>query len=246
VGMGPHARGWTAGCSEDEGGALPWGSSTLPVRRFASFVLEGQCTSCMTCGTGPPCHGMDTPVCIGGGFSRRFEARAWESAFKEGFIPRVAAMPCFSPTHGVLAPPSSLRPFAFKVSTSRCRSLPWPCDFILSAPRLSECSKWYTACLDGMRRCSAEGFAPASSTPMNLLLESSCLLSSLAGRCYRSCLSSTGGARPYGSGALPLVLGFKDVHQRRGGGERAKPRLCLPHGLVARLFLQRSEEKDDH
>jgi hypothetical protein len=222
----------TVGRSEDEGGALPRGGSTLPVRRFAFFALEGQRASCMTCGTGPPCHGMDTPLCIGGGFSWRFEAGAGESAFKEGFIPRVAAMPCFSPTHGILSPPSSLCPFAFKVSASHYRSLPWPCDFIPSAPRLSECSKWYTACLDGMRRRSAEGFAPASSTPMNLPLESSCLLSSLAARCYRSCLPSAGGARPCGSGALPPVLDFKDVHQPRGGGEQAEPRLRPPHGLV--------------
>jgi hypothetical protein len=145
------------------------------------------------------------------------------------------------------APPlSSLRPFAFKVSALCCRSLPWPCDFIPSAPRLSVCSKWYTACLEGMRRRSAKGFASVSSTPMNLPLESSCLLSSLVGRCYRSCLSSAGGARPCGGGALPPVLGFKDVHQPRGGGERAEPRLHLPHGLVAHLFLQHSEEKDDH
>jgi hypothetical protein len=190
VGLGPHARGWTAGCSEDkgahyrggstllvrwfaflivgrsedEGGALPRGGSTLLVRQFAFFALEGQRASCMTYETGPPCHGMDTSVSIGGGFSRRFEAGAGESAFKEGFIPRVTAMPCFSPTRGVLSPPSSLCPFSFKVSASRCRSLPWPCDFIPSAPRLSECSKWYTVCLDGMRRCSAEGFAMASST----------------------------------------------------------------------------------
>jgi hypothetical protein len=175
---------------------------------------------------------MDTSVCIGGDFSRRFEAGAGESAFKEGFIPRVAAMPCFSPTRGVLSPLSSLRPFAFKVSASRCRSLPWPCDYILSAPRLSECSKWYTACLDGMCRRSAEGSAPASSTPMSLPLESLCLLSSLAGWCYRSCLPSAGGAWPCGSGALPPVLGFKDVYQPRGGEERAEPWLRLPHGLV--------------
>jgi hypothetical protein len=227
----------SVGCGEDEGGTLPRGGSTLLVRRFAFFALEGQRASCMSCGTGPPCHGMDTPVCIRGGFSWRFEAGAGESAFKEGFIPRVAAMSCFSPTRGVLSPPSSLRSFAFKVSALRCRSFPWPCDFIPSAPRPSECSKWYTACLDGMCRRSGEGFAPTSSTPMNLPLESLHLLSSLAGRCYRSCLSSAGGARPCGSNALPPVLGFRDVHQPRGGGERAEPRLRLPHGLVARLFL---------
>jgi hypothetical protein len=110
----------TVGHSGDEGGALPRGGSSLPVRRFAFFTLEGQRASCMTCGTGPPCHGMDTPVCIGGGFSRRFEAGAGESAFKEGFIPRVAAMPCFSPTRGVLSPPSSLHPFAFELSALLC------------------------------------------------------------------------------------------------------------------------------
>jgi hypothetical protein len=149
----------------------------------------------------PPCHRMDTPVCIVGDFSRRFEAGAGESAFKEGFIPRVAAMPCFCPTHGILSPPSSLRPFVFKVSALHCRSLPWPCKFIPSVPRPSECSTWYTACLDGMRRRSAEGFAPAPSTPVNLPLESSCLLSSRAGWCCRSCLSSAGGAQPCGSGS---------------------------------------------
>jgi hypothetical protein len=68
--------------------------------------------------------------------------------------------------------------------------------------------------------------------PDSLSLESSCLLSSLAGRCYRSCLPSAGGAWLCGSGALPPVLGFKDVHQPRGGGERAEPRLFLPHGMV--------------
>jgi hypothetical protein len=42
------------------------------------------------------------------------------------------------------------------------------------------------------------------------------------------------------------VLGFEDVHQPRGGGERAELWLRLPHGLVTRLFLQHLEEKDDH
>jgi hypothetical protein len=64
----------TVGRGEDEGGALPWGGSTLLVRWFTFFALEDQRASCMTCGTGPPCHRMDTPVCIGGGFSRRFDA----------------------------------------------------------------------------------------------------------------------------------------------------------------------------
>jgi hypothetical protein len=155
-------------------------------------------------------------------------------------------MPCFSPTRGALSPLSSLRPFAFKVSALCRHSLPWPCKFISSMPRLSGCSTWCAAYLDGMHQRSAKGFAPAPSSPANFLPKSLCSLSSLVGWCCRSCLSSAGGARPCGSGALPLVLGFKDVHQPRGGGERAEPLLRLPHGLVTRLFLQHSEEKDDH
>jgi hypothetical protein len=155
-------------------------------------------------------------------------------------------MPCFSPTRGALSPSSSLRPFAFKVSALCRHSLPWPCKFISSMPRLSGCSTWCAAYLDGMRRRSTEGFAPTPSSPANLPPESSCSLVLSSGLVLRSCLSSGGGVQPCGSGALPPVLGFKDVHQPRGGGERAEPRLRLSHGLVTRLFLQHSEEKDDH
>jgi hypothetical protein len=220
----------TDGCGEDEeayyrGAMACFLCDDLPSSRFGP--------ACMTCEAWLPCHRMGTLVCIGGDLARDASGRERGNLpLKKGFIPRVVAMSCFFPTRGVLSPPSSLRPFAFKVSASRCHSLPWPCDFIPSTPRSSECSKWYTACLDGMRRRSVEGFASALSTPMSLPLESSCLLSSLAGWCYRSCLPSTGGARPCGSGALPPVLGFKDVHQPRGCGERAESRLRLPHGLV--------------
>jgi hypothetical protein len=154
-------------------------------------------------------------------------------------------MPCFSPTRCALSPPSSLHPFAFMVSTLRCRSLPWPCKLIPSVPRLSGCSSWCTACLDGMCRRLAEGFAPAPSSSASLPPESSCSLSSTspAGWCCRSCLSSAEGARSRGGGALPPVLSFKDVHQPCSGGERAGLRLRLPHELVTRLFLQHSEER---
>src|SRR5690242_13587782 len=43
----------TVGRGEDEGGALPRGDSTLLMWRFAFFALEDQRASCMTCGTGP-------------------------------------------------------------------------------------------------------------------------------------------------------------------------------------------------
>jgi hypothetical protein len=171
-------------------------------------------------------------------------------------------MPCFSPTRGALLPSSSLRPLPSRFLL--CVAIVY--HGLVSSSRA--CPDWVGArhgvlptwmgCTDvrqkDLRRRSAEGFAPAfggricagAIHPVNLPLESSCLLSSPTGWCCRSCLSSAGGARPCGSGALPPVLGFEDVHQPRGGGERAEPRLRLPHGLVTRLFLQHSEEKDDH
>jgi hypothetical protein len=76
------------------GGTLPRGGSTLLVQWFAFLTVghgedEGAhyrgavaCSLCddspsshsktstpAVCGTGPPCHRMDTPVCIGGDFS---------------------------------------------------------------------------------------------------------------------------------------------------------------------------------
>jgi hypothetical protein len=42
---------------------------------------------------------------------------------------------------------------------------------------------------------------------------------------------------------LPPVLSFKDVHHPCRGGERAKLWFRLPHELVARFFLQHSEER---
>jgi hypothetical protein len=74
-------------------GVLPWVGSMHLARRFASFALGDQRPSCMTCGTGPPCHRLGTLVCIEGDFPWHFGARAGESAFKKGFIPRVVAMP---------------------------------------------------------------------------------------------------------------------------------------------------------
>jgi hypothetical protein len=172
----------------------------------------------MTCGTRPPCHRMDTPVCIGGDFSRRFEAGAGESAFKEGFIPRVAAMPCFSPTRGALLPSSSLRPFAFKVSALCRQSLPWPCKFISSMPRLSGCSTWCAAYLDGMRRRSAEGFAPANLPP-----ESSCSF----------CLQP-----PQRVGAADLAFPLLEVHGPVGA---ALFHRCLASRMFISLAVVESE-----
>jgi hypothetical protein len=87
-------------------------SDSLLAWRFAFFVPGDQRTSCMTCGAGPPRHRLGTPVCIGGDFLWRFEARARESAFKKGFIPRVAAIPSLLSY--------SLCPFAFELSAPLC------------------------------------------------------------------------------------------------------------------------------
>jgi hypothetical protein len=85
-------------------------------------------------------------------------------------------MSCFSPTRGALSPSSSLRPFAFKVPALCRHSLPWPCDFISSVPSLSECSKWYIVCLDGMCRYLPGGLVLGSLLLATFLLKSLCSL----------------------------------------------------------------------
>jgi hypothetical protein len=50
------------------------------------------------------------------------------------------------------------------------------------------------------------------------------------------------GGRKSGCG-FPPALSFKDVHHPRWGGRRAKLGFCLPHGPVARFFLQHSGEE---
>jgi hypothetical protein len=84
----------------------------LLVWRFAFFALDDQCASCMTCGARPPCHRMDTPVCIGGDFSRLFEAGAGESAFKGGVHPS-------SSSHALLLSHSRCT-FTFELSAPLC------------------------------------------------------------------------------------------------------------------------------
>jgi hypothetical protein len=111
---------------------------SLLVRKFAFSALGDQRTSCMTCGARPLRHRLGASVCIGGDFSWRFRARAGESTFKKGFIPRVAAMPSLL-SH-------SLCPFASNVSALRRRSSPWPCKFTPSTFRLSGRLTWRTAC----------------------------------------------------------------------------------------------------
>jgi hypothetical protein len=114
-------------------------------------------------------------------------------------------MSCFFPTRGALSSSSSLCPFAFKVSALCHHSLPWPCDFIPSMPNLSECSKWYTICLDGMRRYLPGGLVLGSLLSATFLPKSLCSLfpNSLLGRSHRSHLSSCSCWRGLALGLYP-------------------------------------------
>jgi hypothetical protein len=114
-------------------------------------------------------------------------------------------MSCFFPTHGALSPPSSLCLFAFKVSALRCRSLSWPCDFIPSTPKLSECSKWYTTFLNGMCWYLPRGLVLVSLLSATFLSKSLCSLfpNSPAGWLCRSHLSSCSCWRGLASSLYP-------------------------------------------
>jgi hypothetical protein len=128
-----------------------------------------------------------------------------------------------SPTSGALLPSSSLRPFAFKVSALCRHSLPWPCKFISSMPRLSGCSTWCAAYLDGMRRRSAEGFAPAPSSSANLPLESSCSF----------CLQP-----PQRVGVADLAFPLLEVHGPVGAAHFHR---CLASRMFISLAMVESE-----
>jgi hypothetical protein len=141
--------------------------------RFAFCAPGDKRTSCMTCGAGPSRHRLGTPVCIGGDFRWRFGARAGESIFKKGVIPRVAAVPSLF-SH-------SLCPFASELSA------PLRLQGLCFAP------------LDGAPWRSVEGSTPAPS-PSVISPPGSSRSSFLAPwRCrYRLLLAVAGGARPHG------------------------------------------------
>jgi hypothetical protein len=162
---------------------------------------------------------------------------------------------CFFPTRGALPPSSSLRPFAFKVPALHCRSLPWPYDFIPSAPRLSECSKWYTACLDGMRRYlprpsafwasrwGAPVFAGGirvRAAPLAVSPPGSLRSSFPARWCCRSCLllAAVGGARLRGgwhSSAIAQLQGFSSCSPAAVSRQWSSTR------MTTSLVVERSE-----
>jgi hypothetical protein len=165
-----------------------------------------------------------------GDFSWPFGARSEESPFKKGFISRVAAMSCFSsscyaplPSRSCFVPPQ----------------LPWPCWFTLSAFRPSGRLSWCAACLDGARRCSVEGFAPASS-PSAILPPGSSRSSFPVRWRYRSrlLLAVAGGARPHGGwcpSSIAQLQGFSSCSRAAVSHQWSSTR------MTTSLVVERSE-----
>jgi hypothetical protein len=237
---GPRARGWTATLDGGE-----------EARRFAPHVaVHLQRTgrpsrqSYDLWGWAPR-HRLGDAVCIGGGFSWPFGARAEESTFKKGFIPRVSAMPSLL-SH-------SLCPFASELSTLHRRSSLWPCKFIPSAFRLSGRLTRRAACLDGARRCLVEGSMSAPSPSAILLPGSSRSSFPARWRCRSRLLAVAGGARPRGgwrSSAIAQLQGFSSrnrvavSHQWSSTRmttsfvvERSEPSYDLPLPSASRMFI---------
>jgi hypothetical protein len=225
----------TAGCGED--------GRAYNRRAVARSLCDNSPSSrfgpaCMTCGAWPPCHRIGTLVRIGGELTRDASGRERGNLpLKRGFTLRVAAMSCFSPTRGALPPSSSLRPFAFKVPALHRHSLPWSCDFIPSAHRLSECSKWYTACLDGMRWYLPGGLVLGSLLSVTFSPKSLCSLfpnSQRVGPVDPIFLRAVvGGAWPLGSTCGVLF-------HSSSGHRRLLPRDVRGGDTFSRFFLQHS------
>jgi hypothetical protein len=148
-------------------------------------------------------------------------------------------MSCFSPTRGALSSSSSPCPLPsrFLLCVAIVDHGPWPCDFIPSAPRLSECSKWYTACLDGMRRYLLGGLALGSLLSATFPPKSLCSLfpnSQLVGPIDPIFLrAAIGGAWPPGS-----TRGV--MFHSSGGHRRLLLRDVRGGDALSRFFLQHS------
>jgi hypothetical protein len=91
VGPGPRVRDWAVGFGGDEE-AHYRGWRFAPAWRFAFFALGNQHTSCMTCGTEPPCHRLGRPSAHRGRFPMAFRSASRRVHFKKGFTPRAAVI----------------------------------------------------------------------------------------------------------------------------------------------------------
>jgi hypothetical protein len=112
-------------------GSTTMGGGMLLTRRFAFFALRNQHTTCMTCGTGPPCHRPGRPGAHRGRFPVAFRGASGRICFKKGFTSRAAVMlSLFSRSLRPFASELSA-PIAFKVSALCCRS----CHGLVSSSR---------------------------------------------------------------------------------------------------------------
>jgi hypothetical protein len=67
-------------------------SDSLLAWWFAFFALRDQHTSCMTSGTGPPCHRLGRPGAHRGRFPMAFRGASGRVRFKKGFTRRAAVI----------------------------------------------------------------------------------------------------------------------------------------------------------
>jgi hypothetical protein len=145
------------------------------VWRFAFFALGDPHTSCMTCGPGPPCHRLGRIGARRGRFSVASRGASKGVFLEKGFTPRATVtLSYFLPT----AAPFRLRalhaPLHLRSSSFHRRSRHGPASpsRALSSPRWH--STWCATCLDGARRLSPEGSAPAPLPSAILPPRSSC------------------------------------------------------------------------
>jgi hypothetical protein len=206
------------------------GGGVLLMRWFAFSVHGDRCPRSMTRGPGPQCQRL----------AHLGVRRARSSVALRGVIWGNLSLKRDSPERGSHSHHSQ-RPFAFEFSALLCRR---------SHHGFARSSRAPPA-----RGGTQLGAQPARMGCVGIRRKDLCQrlcsrqphrrgvpTSPTVWRC-RFRLSSVGGARPRGGGALPPMLSFKDVHQPCGGGERAGLRLHLPCELVTRLFLQHSEER---
>jgi hypothetical protein len=182
-------------------------------------------------------------VHVGGDFARDASgARVRRSAFKNGSISWVVAMPRSTCIHRAF-PPS--RPLDGVRQCSLEGSASGPSPPAISSPKSSRSWWHHRFCLlllvvrgvqpHGGWHSSAiawlQGFSSRSPAAISRQWSSRGMTTSLAvGRSKTGC------------GLLP-ALSFKDVHHPCWGGGRAESGLCLSCGLAARFFLQHSGEK---
>jgi hypothetical protein len=224
----------TAGCPENEGAH----NRGAVARSFFRSV-------CMTCGAWPPCHKVGTLVHARGDFARDTSGREWGDLPLKG-----VDLPGSSHASLLL---HSLRPSTFRASRwgapvfsggIRVRAIPsgdltaGEQALVVVLPILpSSCYCWRSATPWGLAH-----FRHRSASRIFIMQPGRNLWPVVIRKDdYQPC-----GGEKRAELRPPPALSFKDVHHPRWGGRRAELGSRLPHGLVARFFLQHSGEKGVH